>query len=195
EHPKQITLFALGPLTNIALAYHLDNKLFDNLEQIVFMGGTLDFNGNMDPVKEFNIASDVEACHIVLSNAKDKCPFTAVPIECCESNLMTWDIYDKIVALGTKKSTFAKQVLAMEYSRVHPQPGAKGMIMFDMLAIIALLYADYIENSTPYKTSIELNGTLTRGELVFDKRTPGPDVKPMDWTSVMFIKHFKDSKF
>ena len=75
------------------------------------------------------------------------------------------------------------------------EPEAKGFIMFDILVVMAVVYQDYIESQQEYKTSIELNGTLTRGELVFDKRTPGPDVKPMDWTSVMFIKHFKDSKF
>ncbi|CAG2168300.1 unnamed protein product, partial [Oppiella nova] len=181
EHPKQITLFALGPLTNIALAYHLDNKLFDNLEQIVFMGGTLDFAGNSDPMKTFNIVSDVEACRIVLSTAK--CPLTVVPEECCRSNILTWDIYDKISKLDSKKAKFAKQIMEMEYKRVKPQPGAKGFIMFDILVVMAVVYQDYIESQQEYKTSIELNGTLTRGELVFDKRTPGPDVKPMDWTS------------
>ncbi|CAG2100319.1 unnamed protein product [Medioppia subpectinata] len=91
EHPKQITLIALGPLTNIALAYMLDNNFFDNLKDIVFMGGTINFGGNIGPLREFNIAGDVEACHIVLSKAK--CPIIGVPLECCDSNRLTWVRY------------------------------------------------------------------------------------------------------
>lgn len=90
ERPKQITLLALGPLTNIAVAYLLDNRFFENLRQIVFMGGTVDSIGNMGPTTEFNVVTDPEACHVVLTNAK--CPLTIVPWECGLHNLLTWVI-------------------------------------------------------------------------------------------------------
>ncbi|CAG2105615.1 unnamed protein product [Medioppia subpectinata] len=172
EHPKQITLIALGPLTNIALAYMLDNKFFDNLNQIVFMGGTLDFDGNSDPVKSFNIDSDVEAISRVLLSAN--CAITVVPNECCKKHVLTW-------------------ITDMEVKRMKEQPGSKGIVMFDILAVMAPIYEDYIELKAQYKTSVELNGGLTRGELVFDKRST-PDVLKNDWKSVQYIKHFNDTK-
>ena len=88
KYPKQITLLALGPLTNIAVAYMLDNRFFDNLQQIVYMGGTVNNIGNMEPTTEFNVFADPEACHVMLTNAK--CPLTFVPWECGLSNLLTW---------------------------------------------------------------------------------------------------------
>ncbi|CAG2105614.1 unnamed protein product [Medioppia subpectinata] len=191
EHPKQITLIALGPLTNIALAYMLDNKFFDNLKEIVYMGGSIDFGGNMGPGKEFNVVSDVEAVSRVLSSAK--CPITIVPIECCDRHVLTWDIYDQIIKLDSKKSKFMKLVTDMEVKRLKEQPGSKGITMYDILAVMAPIYEDYIESKVEYKTSIELNGGLTRGELVFDKRST-PDVLNNDWKSVQYIKHFDDKK-
>ncbi|CAG2109789.1 unnamed protein product, partial [Medioppia subpectinata] len=169
EHPKQITLIALGPLTNIALAYMLDNNFFDNLKQIVFMGGTLDFDGNSDPVKSFNINSDVEAISKMLSKAS--CPVTIIPNECCKSHVLTWDIYDQILKLNSNKSKFLKQITDLEVNRNKEKPGSKGITMFDMLAVMAPIYEDYIESKVEYKTSVELKGELTRGELVFDKRS------------------------
>ena len=88
EYPKQITLMLLGPVTNIALSYLIDNEFFDNLQQIVFMGGTIHGIGNVEPSVEFNVDRDPEACHIMLTNAK--CPITFVPWECGLSNLLTW---------------------------------------------------------------------------------------------------------
>jgi purine nucleosidase len=78
----------LGPLTNISIAYLLDNQLFDNLEQIVFMGGTVGCVGNVEPTVEFNVSRDPEACHIMLTNAN--CPLIFIPWECGLSNLLTW---------------------------------------------------------------------------------------------------------
>ena len=86
--PKQITVIALGPLTNIAVAYLLDNTFFDNLKEIVFMGGTVNCIGNMEPTTEFNVFRDPEACHVMLTNAR--CQLTFVPWECGLGNLLTW---------------------------------------------------------------------------------------------------------
>ncbi|CAG2110162.1 unnamed protein product, partial [Medioppia subpectinata] len=191
EHPKQITLIALGPLTNIASAYILNNKFFDNLKKIVLMSGSLNFDGNTYPVTSFNIISDVEACSIVLSNAN--CAVTVVPNECCKSNILTWDIYDQIVKLGSKKSMFMKQITDMEIKDTKEKPGTKGIVMFDILAIIAAIYEDYIESKVEYKTSVELKGRITRGKLVFKKRST-PDVLKNDWKSVQYIKHFNEKK-
>ncbi|XP_054166994.1 inosine-uridine preferring nucleoside hydrolase-like [Oppia nitens] len=190
ENHKQITLIALGPLTNIGLAYLMDNQFFDNLRDIVYLGGTIDFGGNMTPAQEFNVMRDPEACHIMLNNAK--CPITIVPIECGLTNLLTWDIYDKIIALDNDKAKFVKLITNMEYKRVHP--GFKGLIMADTLTVLAFAYQEFIVTKQSIKTSVELNGENTRGQLVLDKRH-GFDYQPTKWPNVTFITHFDQSKF
>jgi len=78
-HPGQITLFATGPMTNIAIAQSLDPSFAANVRQLVYMGGSLSPQQQLDtvsaaqfareylntPRREFNIRWDPEAAKIV----------------------------------------------------------------------------------------------------------------------------------
>ncbi len=70
-HPHQVTIYAAGPLTNIALAVRLDPEFASLTKGLVFMGGSLnpqttDPEFATDPRHEFNLWFDPEAAHIVL---------------------------------------------------------------------------------------------------------------------------------
>jgi inosine-uridine nucleoside N-ribohydrolase len=70
-HPHQVTIYAAGPLTNIALAISLDPEFAALTQGIVLMGGSLnpqtsDAEFASDPRHEFNLWFDPEAAHIVL---------------------------------------------------------------------------------------------------------------------------------
>ncbi|WP_420640948.1 nucleoside hydrolase [Candidatus Leptofilum sp.] len=62
-NPGQITLIAVGPLTNLALAVRLAPDIVPLVRQVVTMGGSLADN----PEPEFNARCDPEAAHIVLN--------------------------------------------------------------------------------------------------------------------------------
>jgi purine nucleosidase len=63
-----LTLVALAPLTNVAVALRLDPALKSRLKRIVLMGGAVRSGGNMRAWAEANIADDPEAAHIVFSS-------------------------------------------------------------------------------------------------------------------------------
>ncbi len=70
-HPHQVTIFAAGPLTNIALAVSIDPEFASLTKGIALMGGSLnpqtsDPEFAADPRHEFNFWFDPEAAHIVL---------------------------------------------------------------------------------------------------------------------------------
>jgi inosine-uridine nucleoside N-ribohydrolase len=70
-HPHQVTIYAAGPLTNIALAVALDPEFAPLTKGIVIMGSsirpeTTDPEFATDPRHEFNFWFDPEAAHIVL---------------------------------------------------------------------------------------------------------------------------------
>ena len=64
QHPHEVTLVAIGPLTNIAQALQLDPTLVERVAQLVVMGGA-EFTGNVTPSAEFNFWSDPLAADIV----------------------------------------------------------------------------------------------------------------------------------
>ncbi|KAF2589360.1 hypothetical protein F2Q70_00042072 [Brassica cretica] len=70
-HPGEITVVALGPLTNIALAVQLDPEFSKNVGQIVLLGGSFAVNGNVNPASEANIFGDPEAADIVFTCGAD----------------------------------------------------------------------------------------------------------------------------
>jgi len=92
-HPHQITLFATGPMTNIALAQSLDPSFAANVKELVYMGGSLNPQQSLDtpaaaefarefvntPRREFNIRWDPEAARIMAHGAWPK--VTMVPID------------------------------------------------------------------------------------------------------------------
>lgn len=63
-NPQQITIIAVGPLTNLALALRLVPDIEPLVKQIVTMGGSF---ADADPTPEFNTQCDPEAAQIVLS--------------------------------------------------------------------------------------------------------------------------------
>jgi purine nucleosidase len=71
-HPHQVTICAMGPLTNIALALAIDPHFAELTQGIVIMGGSInpqtsDPEFATNPRHEFNFWFDPEATHIALS--------------------------------------------------------------------------------------------------------------------------------
>ena len=65
--PGQITILAVGRLTNLAEAMKLDPDLTRNVREVVLMGGAVNFPGNVSPVAEANISGDPDAADLVLT--------------------------------------------------------------------------------------------------------------------------------
>ena len=66
--PGEITLVALGPLTNVALALRLEPRLATSLREIVLMGGAVRVPGNVSPVASANMLNDPDAAAAVYSS-------------------------------------------------------------------------------------------------------------------------------
>jgi len=67
-HPGEITLIAVGPLTNIALALNKEPDLPKLVKQLIVMGGTVDEPGNVTPLAEANFFNDPHAADRLLEH-------------------------------------------------------------------------------------------------------------------------------
>lgn len=78
--PGEITLVAIGPLTNVAAAIEADPAFAAALAGLVVMGGTVEVPGNITPAAEFNIWMDPEAAATVFDSGAS---ITMVGLDVC----------------------------------------------------------------------------------------------------------------
>ena len=83
-----LTLIALGPLTNVARALQRDSRLKDALGSVLVMGGTGDAPGNVTPYAEFNIWDDPHAANAVFQSG---IPVTLIGLDICRQTAVARD--------------------------------------------------------------------------------------------------------
>jgi inosine-uridine nucleoside N-ribohydrolase len=106
-YPGEVTVVAIGPLTNIAIAIRLKPEITSLVKRIVYMGGAFDVPGNMTPAAEFNWWFDPEAAKMSV-----RAPFTdqlIVGLDVCEKYRFNNEIYDRLTENKTPLSTFFKE--------------------------------------------------------------------------------------
>jgi inosine-uridine nucleoside N-ribohydrolase len=132
-HPHQVTIYAAGPLTNIALAIRIDPGFAELTQGIALMGGSL--NPQTDdpefadsPRHEFNFWFDPEAAHIVLRAPWKKIVCTTVDISV--KTRLTQDLIDRVKAGNTPAARYVSS-----YSHLF----GKYNYLWDELAALAWL--------------------------------------------------------
>ncbi len=162
QYAGELTVVAVGPLTNLALAIAKYKELPKLLKRIVIMGGAA-VGGNVTPSAEFNVYADPEAADMVFT--------CGAPVYMCGLDVtmrayFTADELDEIAALGNKQAVFARDVMQgiLQFYRAY---NLGGVAFHDP---VTLLYAD---NDSYFQTDhcgvrVETKGRLTRGKTVCD---------------------------
>lgn len=168
KYPQQITLVALGPLTNLALSQRLDANFTQNLQQLIIMGGNIDARGNILKCCEFNFAYDPEAAHMMLTETL--CSLLIVPWETCFRNAVPWDWYDKWVQTDTPKGQLLRQITAEASNRLRNTLGRPAFCCCDLLAMAVVINPNVIKKKIKRHVEIELHGQHTRGMMLVERR-------------------------
>lgn len=181
SNPNQVTVVALGPLTNIALAIQKDPKTMMLVKGIVMMGGAINVAGNKNRVAEFNIFVDPEAADIAMRFPVKK---TLVPLDACNHVLMQLEDVARIEDVALR--SLLNKMLEPYITNLAKDTGLKGALMYDALTIFYLLQPDSCQTEM-YSVLVETKGEITRGMTVADRRkvTDGMDT---DVTVVVNIK-------
>ena len=166
EHEGELTLIALGPLTNIAAAIRLDPDFPARLKQFVFMGGTIAARGNTPIVTaEYNIWTDPEAAFITLDAFDDA---TMLSWETTLAHGFIWEKFNRLCAIDTVKGRFFRAISQETARRLQETYGRPAYLLPDPLAMAILLRPDLTRQSGKFHVTVELDGRHTRGQTVID---------------------------
>ncbi len=165
ERPHELTLVALAPLTNLALALKLDPSLPERVARLVVMGGAVTGHGNTSKLTaEFNIGFDPEAAHVVFSSFPH---LELVDWEASMRHAFDAEAFDAWIAAGDQRGQFMGRIAATSRN-YNSQHARRGVIAADALAMAVALDPTIVTRSERRAVSIELDGQLTRGATVVD---------------------------
>lgn len=173
--PHEVTLVAIGPLTNIAAAINLAPDIIPLVKELVMMGGAFGTNGhagNVTPHSEFNIWKDPHAADQVFSSAL---PVTVLPLDVTHEVLITGD---EIRALNVP---VLEQISRgyLQYSLA--REGFEGMALHDTLTILWLTHPElFVTVKAPVRVvteGITLGQTLHKVSPLASRFDPYADCR------------------
>ncbi|MCQ4085547.1 nucleoside hydrolase [Saccharibacillus sp. JS10] len=166
RYSGEITLLAIAPLTNIAMAIQKDPTIVPKIAHLYVMGGTNNSLGNITPAAEYNFYTDPEAASLVLNSG---IPTTMVGWDMCiDFSLMDDDDHAEIAALGTSGAAFfgAVNKVVMQFNKtVHRLNGTTHP---DTLLMAVAADESIMTKSQSYFVDVETQGKWTRGYSVVD---------------------------
>lgn len=169
-HVGELTVVALGPLTNLALALRLDPQLPQRVRRLVIMGGAVNGRGNTDLMPaEFNIGFDPEAAHIVFSTWPE---FELVDWELTMRHGLDFDRIEAWFAAGDARGRFY-DAISRRTRRWTLARGRPTLFAADALAMAVAIDPTIVTRAETHRVDVELGGTLTRGATVVDWQDRG----------------------
>uniref|UniRef100_H3D8E2 Si:ch211-201h21.5 n=1 Tax=Tetraodon nigroviridis TaxID=99883 RepID=H3D8E2_TETNG len=174
ENPNQVSLVALGPLTNLALAVRLDPGFPQKLRELYIMGGNMEGIGNVTLCAEFNFAMDPESAFIVLEEFT--CPTYVASWEYSCRNSLPWEFFDQLINQDTPAAALMKKITskcwayskeAMRNKRdVYFNPG---FVSYDAYAMAACVDGSVVTETVRCPVRVELHGSMSRGMMALDR--------------------------
>jgi purine nucleosidase len=174
-----ITLVALGPLTNIAAALQQDPSIAQAVSECIVMGGTGRGRGNIAPVSEYNFWADPEAASFVFESG--------LPVK-----MVGWDISREyasfnpqdiaaLQAIGTPLAHFCVDIQKTLHQFALTTTKLPGFDLPDPIAMAIALDPQVAPHSEHLYVAIESASELCRGQSVVDhvhvlRRQPNAEV-------------------
>ena len=166
-HPGEVTILALGPLTNLARMIAREPSLAELVGEVVISGGTAFGRGSTTPVADFNFFANPAAARYVVREPLTK---TLVPLETTSQVVLGFDLLEQLPDESSRAGAMLQRVLPHAF-RAHRQLlGTEGICLHDVVTLVSLLHPELFERTT-VGADVETSGELTTGMLVVDHRS------------------------
>ena len=180
-NPREITILAIGPLTNIAKAMRKAPEIVPLIKQIIYMGGAVHVPGNTTKLAEFNWWFDPEAAQYVV---RQPVPQVVVPLDVTDTVQLTTPMYNRVVR-GARQTAVTRQfqeVMGPGFNGV----GFEGdpnyeMDVWDTLTIAYLMDPRYAtEVKEEYVDVVNMPGAANNGQSIgYATQPAGPTLQKM----------------
>lgn len=161
----EVTIFALGPLTNIARAMEKDIDAF-KCARIISMGGNFKSFGNMSPVSEFNYYVDPEAADYVIQNSPN--PIEIIPLDVTRKFVLTPNIIALMKSINKDVADFLENITNFYMDFHLKYENIIGSVINDPLVIMAHEFPEYFAKEK-YHADVVCDGKA-RGMLMVDEK-------------------------
>jgi inosine-uridine nucleoside N-ribohydrolase len=156
KYPHEVTIYAGGPLTNLALAQAIDSEFARLAKELILMGGSIhpvtsDPEFQADPHREFNFWMDPEASRIVL-----RAPWARVVVTTVDISVKTR--FDKTLIAEIAKGTSASALYVAKYARES--------YLWDELAAVAWLEPSIITRTRKMYLDVSIDHGATYGDTL-----------------------------
>ncbi len=157
KNPQDISIVAVGRLTNLALALDLCPELPSLVSEVVVMGGTFGYNGhygNVSPVAEANIAGDPQAADKVFTSGL---PVTIVGLDVTQEMIANDQFFESLKATAGKAGDFIYRISRFYLDFHEKVTGTYTCPLHDSSAVAYLL------NPYLYRTKVAAVRVVTEG--------------------------------
>ncbi|MGP1384858.1 MAG: nucleoside hydrolase [Thainema sp.] len=183
QAPGEITLVAVGPLTNLAAAEATQPGVLQQAKEIVIMAGAFDCAGNVTPQAEFNVWFNPAAVQTVLEAAKD---VVVIPLDVTRHLIFT----DAMAAQLTQANEGAIASYIRNLCRFLTQTnlayretgGCPGFLVHDAATLAYLFYPQTLLLRRA-KVQVETTGEYTHGQTIMDRRF-SPQTNANAWVAM-----------
>jgi purine nucleosidase len=164
SNPGEISLAAIGPLTNVALAIRQEPRIVEAVKEVFIMGGALRHEGNTTPLAEFNTYVDPHAAHIVFHSGM---PTTLTPLDVTYKCVLLAEDVSRLQKIESPISHFIAEATRF-YMEFHDEyQGIQGCVINDPLTL-ALTFAPHLCDYGEYHVDVDISGGASMGKTFAD---------------------------
>ena len=174
--PGEVTVLALGRMTNVALALSLEPRLAGAVREIVVMGGAVTVPGNVSRVATANIHEDPEAAAILYRSGA---AIVQVGLDVCNRVTVSPEQLETIAGLGSSATRLLSEATAhlresyVRMGRIGPEEGVR----YNDMPAVGYAVEPGLFTTRAAHVEIETHSELTRGQTVADWNAEEPNAR------------------